>query len=69
MFATAFSPDGALLATASSDATARLWEASGGRCVRMLTGHGGGLNSVAFSPDGGMLATASTDATARLWAL
>ena len=63
----AFSPDGRLLATASMDSTAKLWDPATGECVRTVTGHGAGLRGVAFSPDGRLLATASTDKTARLW--
>jgi WD40 repeat protein len=63
----AFSPDGALLATASTDKTARLWDPATGECVRTLTGHAAGLRGVAFSPDGRLLATASIGRTARLW--
>jgi WD40 repeat protein len=63
----AFSPDGALLATASNDNTARLWDFTTGRCVRILTGHIKTVYALAFSPDGALLATASTDKTARLW--
>jgi eukaryotic-like serine/threonine-protein kinase len=63
----AFSPDGALLATASDDRTARLWDVATGRAVRTLTGHTGYLYGVAFSSDGALLATTSHDGTARLW--
>ena len=35
----AFSPDGRLLATASRDKTARLWDPATGECLRTLTGH------------------------------
>jgi DNA-binding beta-propeller fold protein YncE len=63
----AFSPDGRLLATASTDKTARLWDPATGDCVRTLTGHAAGVRGVAFSPDGRLLATASADRTARLW--
>ena len=35
----AFSPDGRLLATASHDKTARLWEVATGQTIRTLTGH------------------------------
>jgi hypothetical protein len=63
----AFSPDGRLLATASTDRTARLWDPATGDCLRTLTGHAESVNGVAFSPDGRQLATAGDDRTARLW--
>ena len=63
----AFSPDGALLATASDDGTARVWDVASGAVRATLEGHGGWLRGVAFSPDGALLATASDDRTARVW--
>jgi WD40 repeat protein len=63
----AFSPDGALLATASTDKTARLWDPATGECVRTLTGHAKAIHGVTFSPDGQLLATASDDRTTKLW--
>jgi len=67
VWAVAFSPDGRLLATASADNTARLWNPATGEHLRTLAGHADGVLGVAFSPDGRMLATASADNTARLW--
>lgn len=62
----AFSPDGTLLATASWDGTARIWEAVSGKELARFT-HQGWVSSVAFSPDGNLLATASNDKTARIY--
>ena len=67
VIAVAISPDGTWLATASRDATARIWAADG-RLQAVLTGHVNQVNAVAISPDGTWLATASFDSTARIWA-
>lgn len=56
-----------LLATASADGNARVWDASTGELVNQLEGHQAEVACVAFSPDGGTLVTASWDNTARLW--
>ena len=68
----AFSPDGALVATAGGwaeggvDGTVRLWDAATRSVVAVLQGHTDEVNSVAFSPDGA-LASGSKDGTVRLW--
>ncbi|MCL4297349.1 MAG: hypothetical protein KJ077_16545 [Anaerolineae bacterium] len=71
--AVAFNPDSGaagLLATASHDGTARLWDLQGsGRELLTLTGHIGWLNDVAFSTKGDRLATAGEDGTVRVWAV
>jgi RNA polymerase sigma factor (sigma-70 family) len=51
-----FSPNGKLLASASKDATVRLWEAATGKELRYLTGQDSWIDCVAFSPDGKTLA-------------
>jgi hypothetical protein len=66
----AFSPDGKRIVTASSDKTARLWDAETGKQIGApLVGHEAAVDSAAFSPDGKRIVTASWDKTARLWAV
>lgn len=56
-----------LLATASADGTARIWDAWTGELRDVLAGHEGWVQGVAFSPDGQRLATSSWDRTAKVW--
>ena len=68
VWSVAFSPDGSLLATASSDNTVRLWGVATGRQHGdPLEGHTNTVTGVAFSPNGSVLASTSSDATVRLW--
>ncbi len=54
-----FSHDGKLIATASDDGTARIWEVATGRALATLTKHGGsdGISSIAFNSRGDRLVT------------
>ena len=54
-----FSPNAALVASASGDMTVRLWCAGTGECVQVLKGHSDSVSSVAFSPDAQLLAASS----------
>jgi WD40 repeat protein len=63
----AFSPDGSLVATASTDNDAQVWNARTGEQVAVLHGHEDKVFSVAFSPDGTRIVTGSDDRTAREW--
>jgi WD40 repeat protein len=62
-----FSADGALVASAGADGTARLWATSDGTLVRTIA-VGAVVRSVALSPDGTQVATGSDDHEARVWA-
>lgn len=65
----AFSPNGATLATASSDCTVRLFDVwyGGPRFRKELVGHKAWVTAVAFSPSGHTIASASEDKTIIIW--
>ncbi len=62
-----YAPDGSIIATASDDATIRLWNAKSGSELHVLTGHTGRVTRITFSPDGQWLVSAAEDNTLRRW--
>jgi WD40 repeat protein len=66
VYAVSFSADGALLASASWDGTARIWSADGS-LLHVLRRRAGRLWTIAFSPSGSILAIAGDDPVIRLW--
>lgn len=67
IWTTFLSPDGSRVVTASSDETARIWDASTGRPLHTLAGHTKIVRTALFLPPGDRVLTASEDGTARLW--
>jgi hypothetical protein len=62
-----FSPDGTRIASASSDASIKLWDVETGKEIRSLLGHSAGIEGLAFSRDGRTILSEAGDVTARLW--
>jgi WD40 repeat protein/predicted ATPase/transcriptional regulator with XRE-family HTH domain len=63
----AFSPDGAILASASWDNTVKLWNVADASVWQTLTAHTDRVTRVAWSPDGHTLVTAGRDQAIWLW--
>ncbi len=65
--ALAFHPNGTMLASASADHAARLWDLPTGRLLYTLLGHEHEVNGLSFNPDGTILVSSSVDQKAFLW--
>jgi len=62
----AYSPDGKWLATASSDNTARVWDAETG-ALRTTVQHADRVVTIAFSPDSRLMASGGRGHAVRVW--
>ena len=73
VYATQFSPDGRLLATAGRDGVIQLWDVTDRSRPHLmgdpLTRYNGWASTAMFGPDGRTLVTAGQDHTLRLWDL
>src|SRR5262249_31927192 len=67
VYASVFTPDGKILASAGMDCTLKLWDPGTGSLLRTLSGHTNEVNGAAFSPDSKLLASASDDGAVKLW--
>ncbi|KAI6250032.1 WD repeat-containing protein 5 [Erysiphe necator] len=62
-----FSPDGRWIASCSSDATVKVWDAMTGKHIRTMEGHLAGISAISWSPDSNTIASGSDDKLIRLW--
>tara|TARA_A100001015_G_scaffold295479_1_gene374505 strand:- start:1784 stop:2992 length:1209 start_codon:yes stop_codon:yes gene_type:complete len=63
----AWSPDGNMLASASTDKTIIIWNTVNEKLIHTLIGHSAGVYSVAWNPIINILASGSIDKTIKIW--
>ncbi|KAJ3411728.1 protein with putative role during mitosis [Chytridiales sp. JEL 0842] len=65
----AFHPVFSILASASEDATVKIWDYESGEFERTLKGHTKAVHDITFDPKGNLLASCSADLSIKLWDL
>ncbi|WVR06314.1 nuclear distribution protein PAC1 [Kwoniella sp. DSM 27419] len=63
----AFHPTWTVVASASEDASVKIWDWESGEMERTLRGHTKAIADVEFDPKGGLMVTCSSDLTIKLW--
>lgn len=58
-----------LLASASEDASIKLWDSESGEVEKTLKGHTQKVNAIAINRQGNILASCSKDLSVKLWDL
>jgi protein HIRA/HIR1 len=62
-----WSPDDSQLASCSLDNTVRIWQASTGSTIAVLTGHQSLVKGLAWDPIGSFIASQSDDKSVIIW--
>jgi WD40 repeat protein len=65
--ALSYSPDGSILASASKDATVKIWDTDSDANIGLLEGHTGDVYSVGFSSDGELFASGGGGGKVIVW--
>ncbi|UPU34662.1 caspase family protein [Geomonas paludis] len=63
----AFSPDGRIVVSGSTDKTITVWDLATRRKIGTFIGHGDVVSTVAFSPNGKFVLSGSEDRTLKIW--